>query len=174
METSSALLAGVLFVLLGALISGIVAFFFNSDNHRGSTAKEQAARRLALFEEVALHIGSMQHIFQKYRALVAESFRHMEAWPKTRRDELDKTREELAIAFRDLSMAESKLLLLGETNLQKILKIYVAKIAHFRKTYYLNKQGVTEEELNEVKKDVSTVKDKLFELLSKKYSKKLA
>ncbi len=166
------LVSNIISVIVGAAIASFSAYFVTSRRDGENIAKEQAARRLALYEEVALHVGSVQYAFQKYWALIIEALRFKDNWPKARREELDLVTEELVIAFKNLSTAESKLLLLNEKPLNKILKIYSTKIAHFRKTYYVGKAGVSEEELNDIKKDVGNLRDKFFDLLGMKYSVK--
>ena len=172
MESTNSLVVNLLFLLTGALVVGLCSYFLRSKTDSG-IAREQVARRLALVEEVALHIGSVHYIFQKYWALISESFRFKDNWPLARKNELDAVTEELVVAFNDLSLAESKLLLLDEKNLCKILKIYTSKIAHFRKSYYVSKSGVTEDEMGEIKKEITNIRDKFFEVLSKRYTKKL-
>jgi hypothetical protein len=74
-----------------------------------------------------------------------------------------------------LTEAESTLLLLGEKRLERSLRIYGAKIVNLRRQIYAEKQTLTGEEihlLDDVKKEISQLKESFFDALSVRYMPK--
>lgn len=168
MDDTGTIFSHLLFLLVGAGIAGYCSYLFRSESSASGVAKEHAARRLGLIEEVALQAGAAHHLFQKYFALVAEAVRLKDDWPRQRREELEALSLQLVETINDLSQAESKLLLLDEKNLHKILRTFTVRIAAFRKAQYV-RANASEEELNEARKQIVNLHDKFFELLSSRY-----
>ncbi len=170
MDSITSIISHGVFLLLGAGIAAFFAWVFRRDSARSGAAREQTARRMALVEDVALQTGAAQQLFLKYFALVAESVRFKEEWPRQRREELASLSLQLVETVNDLALAESRLLLLDERNLCKILRAYSARIASFKKAQYA-RAGASDEELAEARKQISSLYDKFFELLSARYGR---
>ncbi len=130
---------------------------------------ETGNRRLETYEAVSAEVGTVSHIFSKYAALVTESYLYGSKWPETRKLELEAVNRELVEIFKNISDSESKLLLLGEKGLAKTLRAYSARIAQFRKEVFVGRRDIKEEQINELKKEISKLKEQFYDLLSKKY-----
>lgn len=158
---------------LGAIIVGFFSWLMM--HRRGSTQHySRISRRLVLFEDISKDVGNVNHIFAKYSSLVIESTRYGLRWPQARKDELDKINQELVATFNKLSDAESKLLMMGEKNMEKVLRLYGAKIAHFRKHVYVGRADISDEEIAQMKRDITKLREQFYDMLSRKYDRLLA
>lgn len=157
---------------LGALICGFCVWL--SNKRPGEPTLKRNHRRLEILESVSLDVGNINHLFAKYSSLVIESIHYQGRWPQARRDELQKVNAELVKEFRKMAHAEANLLMLGEKNLETTLRLYGAKIAHFRKQVYTGRQDITEQEVINLKQDIAKLRETFYDLLSKKYDRLLA
>ncbi|ATX76203.1 MAG: hypothetical protein MUQ43_06930 [Reinekea forsetii] len=165
-------------IAAGMLLSGL-AFLYYLRRHQSldSRAEAEIRRRRELFELVAGNVGRVHYVYQQYLALATEFTRYGQHWPKPRRDELARVGDELASVFHALTEAESTLLLLGEKRLERSLRIYGAKIVMLRRQIYAEKQQLSGEEihlLDDVKKEISQLKESFFDALSVRYMPKKA
>jgi len=163
-------------IAAGMLVSGLM-FLIYLRRHQtlDSKAETEIRRRRELFESVAANVGKVHYVYQQYLTLATEFTRYGQHWPKSRRDELARIGDELAEAFQYLTEAESTLLLLGEKRLERSLRIYGAKIVNLRRQIYAEKQQLTGEEihlLDDVKKEISQIKETFFDALSVRYMPK--
>jgi len=163
-------------IAAGMLVSGLM-FLIYLRRHQtlDSKAETEIRRRRELFESVAANVGKVHYVYQQYLTLATEFTRYGQHWPKSRRDELARIGDELAEAFQYLTEAESTLLLLGEKRLERSLRIYGAKIVNLRRQIYAEKQQLTGEEihlLDDVKKEISQIKETFFDALSVLYMPK--
>lgn len=158
---------------LGALIAALVAWLilWRSANQNSGPREN---RRLQILEEVSAQVGTVTHIFAKYSSLVVESIQFGERWPSARRQELDIVNTELVNEFRKLADAEAKLLMLGEKNLERSLRLYGAKIAVFRKQVYVCRKDISHEQITTLKMGVTQVREAFYDMLSRKYDRLLA
>lgn len=131
-------------------------------------------RRLEIFEEISASVGTVNHCFAKYSALVIESTRFGKSWPSARKLELDRVNEELVREFRKLADAEAKLLMLGEKTMEKTLRLYGAKIALFRKQVYIGREDISDQEIADLKSAILNMRERFYDLLSKRYDRLLA
>ena len=159
---------------LGATISAGVAWLvmWRSSQMQQGPAREN--RRLQILEEVSAQVGTVSHIFAKYSSLVVESIQFGDRWPSARRQELDTINIELVNEFKKLADAEAKLLMLGEKNLERSLRLYGAKIAVYRKQVYVCRKDITIEQINTLKLGVTQVREAFYDMLSRKYDRLLA
>jgi hypothetical protein len=163
-------------IAAGMLASGLL-FLVYLKRHQSldSRAEAEINRRRELFELVAANVGRVHYVYQQYLALATEFTRYGQHWPKSRRDELARVGDELVEVFHALTEAESTLLLLGEKRLERSLRIYGAKIVNLRRQIYAEKQTLTGEEihlLDDVKKEISQLKESFFDALSVRYMPK--
>jgi hypothetical protein len=160
---------------LGALIAALVAWLVlwrTSQLHNNNSPREN--RRLHILEEVSGQVGAVTHIFAKYSTLAIESIQFGERWPAARRLELDSVNTELVNEFRKLADSEAKLLMLGEKNLERALRLYGAKIALFRKQVYACRKDITPDQINLLTQSVAQVREQFYDILSRKYDRLLA
>ncbi len=159
---------------LGALVTGLSAWII-SRRHPGAAraTNARAQKRLATLEAISADVGNITHIFAKYSALVIESIRFGHRWPVARKQEFDAVNLELVAEFKKMADAEAKLLMLGEKGLEKTLRLYGAKIAHFRKQVYVGRKDISSQEIADIKQDIHKLREQFYDLLSKKYDRML-
>lgn len=160
-------------VALGAMISAFTLWLGNRYHHWSTSDSSGSHRRLEILETVSSEVGNINHIFSKYSSLVIESTRFGQRWPQARRDELTEVNNELVSEFKKMADAEAKLLMLGEKALEKTLRLYGAKIAHFRKQVYVGRQDISEQDIVKLRQEILTLREQFYDILSKKYDRLL-
>jgi len=161
-------------VSLGAAIAGLAGWIVLRRNAPSGSRAQQEDRRLSLLEQISSQVGQVTHIFAKYSSLAAESIQFGERWPMARKQELDSINAELVTEFKRLADAESKLLMLGEKNLERSLRLYGSQIALFRKQVYAGRPDISLEQVAALKQEVVRSREKFYDLLSRKYDRLLA
>lgn len=161
-------------VALGAAIAGLAGWLVMRRNALVGPKAAREDRRLSLLEQVSSQVGLVTHSFAKYSSLAAESIQFGERWPRERRQELELISAELVNEFKRLADAEAKLLMLGEKNLERCLRIYGGMIARYRKQVYAGRPDISLEQVNTLKQEVNQAREKFYELLSRKYDRLLA
>lgn len=159
---------------LGALIAAITAWIMLRKSTQQPAVSARENRRLQILEEVSTQVGTVTHIFAKYSSLVVESIQFGERWPQARRIELDAVNTELVAEFKKLAEAEAKLLMLGEKNLERSLRLYGAKIAVYRKQVYIGRKDISLEQITALKNTIVQVREQFYDMLSRKYDRLLA
>ena len=168
LDTGVKALAGAGIVVIGAWALGK---FKNKPSIFHSSASQ---RKISLLEEVSANVGRVNHSFAKYSALVIESTKFGKRWPPARKAELDRVNAELVREFEKLADAEAKLLMLGEKTMEKTLRLYGAKIAHFRKQVYIGRQDISEQEIADMKTSIMQLRERFYDILSHRYDRLLA
>ncbi|MGH1484617.1 MAG: energy transducer TonB [Cellvibrionaceae bacterium] len=157
---------------IGVLIASMFAMMlFHRKQPRPINAEK---RRLEILESISADVGNVSHTFAKYSALTVESIRFGQRWPVARKQELESVSQVLADEFKKLSDSESKLLMLGEKALEKNLRLYGSKIAHFRRQVYVGRTDIKEEDILAMKRDINLLREQFYDFLSKKYDRLLA
>lgn len=130
-------------------------------------------KRLAIYEDISAFIGQVTHIFSQYASLTGESVEFGERWPAERKKELDKINSDLVTAFQKVAAAEAKLLILGEKNLERSLKIYTAQIVSYHRQVYVGRKDIRKEQITALKQSVLQAREQFYDMLSKKYDQTL-
>lgn len=159
-------------IALGALIACLCLWAAGRRNPLSSPGKTN--RRMEILEDVSSNVGNVNHIFAKYSSLVIESTRFGNRWPEARKEELAKVNAELVHEFKKMADAEAKLLMLGEKALEKTLRLYGARIAHFRKQVYVGRQDISEQDIVALKQEILKLREQFYDILSQKYDRLLA
>lgn len=157
-------------LLIGSIIGGTVVFMLLRDKLK-STGDSGLAKRVEILEQVAAHVGKVSYVFGKYASLVSEIGPRTERMSARQERELDALSESLVDVYEEVSIAESKLLLLGELRLEKALKLYTAKMAQFRKQIYPGRYR-NAEEASQLKKEVNEMREQFYNNLSDRYDLK--
>jgi len=160
-------------IALGAVIAGVSSWIVMRKRNISGDKLEASDRRVDMLEAISSDIGQVNHIFAKYSALVMESYRFGEQWPQARREELAQVNTELIKEFKKLADAETKLLMLGEKLMERSLRLYGARIAHFRKEVFVGRPDIKQEEIVSLKQEVSSQREKFYDILSKRYDRLL-
>lgn len=158
---------------IGSIITATTALFIIKRKNKLDNVTLGSHRKIEKYEDISKKVGSVNHIFSKYSALAIESTRYGDKWPEARKAELNLITNELVQAYADLSEAESTLLLLGEKRMEKALKLYSAKIAHFRKEVYIGRENMSEDQIRTIKEDIATLKNQFYDILSLRYDRAL-
>lgn len=161
-------------VALGALIAAVAGWWVMRRNAASGARAAREDRRLNLLEEVSSQVGQVTHNFAKYASLAAESIQFAERWPQARKQELEAVSADLVREFKRLADAESKLLMMGEKNLEHSLRLYGGQIALFRKQVYAGRPDISLEQVAALKQEATRAREKFYELLSRKYDRLLA
>lgn len=161
-------------VATGALIAVVTGWFVlrqktASAGPRG--LREQ--KRLSVYEDISTFVGQVTHIFSKYASLATESAQLGDHWPGTRRQELEEINRELVATFEKMATAEAKLLILGEKNLARSLKIYAGQIVAFRRQVYVGRKDLNPEQVGALKQSVLQARESFYDMLSRKYDQVL-
>lgn len=164
------MLDSAIMLILGAAFGGIAVFVSLKDKLK-QQRQALSSRRIILIEQVAQHVGKVSHVFSKYASLVTDIGPKAERVSPRQQQELDDLSNQLVEIYEEVSIAESKLLLLGEQRLEKALKLYTSKMAHFRKQIYPGRYS-SPEEAAKVRKEVSQMKEQFYDILSERYDQK--
>ena len=166
------LIETIAMLLLGAIFGGLSVFFSVREKLR-QVSEHKSQRRTTLLEEVAEDLGKITHVYNKYASLINEIGPKAERMSLQQQKELEALSEDLVKVFEQVSVAESKLLLLGEKRLQKSMKLYTGKMAQFRKQFYPGRYQNAEQP-TVFKKELATARDQFYDTLSERYDQAMA
>lgn len=160
---------------LGALISGISTYWITRQKDKSDSVKEYERRHRTILEQVAEETEQVNHVYLKYWALVVEWLRYTKEgnpWPEGRKEELEKTKTELFHAFKSLTSAEAKLLLVNEKEAYEALRAFGEAVVSFRRTHYMGHKAMSEDEIATDKNKIKQLREELFEIISDSYQTK--
>lgn len=161
-------------VATGALIAVATGWFVLRQKTAAQGPRSlREQKKLAVFEDISTFVGQVTHTFSKYASLAVESAQLGEQWPQSRRQELEEINRQLVDTFEKMSQAESKLLILGEKNLARSLKIYAGQIVAFRNRVYVGRKDITPDEVTALKQGVLQAREGFYDMLSRKYDQVL-
>jgi hypothetical protein len=159
---------------LGVLVAALTAWVILRRAQQQNVMGLRDNRRMQILEDVSAQVGSISHIFAKYSSLVVESIQLGERWPSARRLELEAVNTELVSEFKKLADSEARLLMLGEKNLERSLRLYGTKIAIYRKQVFVGRKDISPDQITALKNAVSQVREQFYDILSRKYDRLLA
>lgn len=157
---------------LGGIIGFVSTYAVTKLNHSHDLNKDKAKRRFDTLEQVAAHIEEFSHVALKYWALVAECVRvesNGNEWPHERTEQLDVVKAEYFTESKNVTLAESKLLLLGLDAASNKLREYTNYLKVLRRKYYIKKSGLNEQEMDEVREELLRLRQEFFIELSTIY-----
>ncbi|MEE8060059.1 MAG: hypothetical protein V3T17_19840 [Pseudomonadales bacterium] len=161
----------VITIMLGAGFGGLAVFYSMKDKLK-QLQQVNTSRRIGLLEQVAQHVGKVSHVFSKYASLASEIGPKAERMSAKQERELEELSNQLVEVYEEVSIAESKLLLLGEQRLEKALKLYTSKMALYHKQVYPGRYTDTEK-VGLLRKDVTEMREQFYTILSERYDQKL-
>ena len=160
----------IITIVLGACFGGLAVFFSMKEKLK-QLQQTVNSRRISLLEQVAEHVGKVAHVFSKYASLVSEIGPKEERMSAKQQRELESLSNQLVEVYEQISIAESKLLLLGELRLEKALKLYTSKMAQFHKQIFPGRYSSTDE-AGQRRKDVVEMREQFYAILSERYDQK--
>ena len=165
------IIATAITFLLGVILGGW-AMYANLKEKLKQQQQALSSRRVGLLEQVAQHVGKVSHVFSKYTSLVNDIGPKAQRISPKQEKELEDLSTQLVNVYEEISIAESKLLLLGEQKLNKALKLYTAKMAQFRKQIFPGRYNSLEE-ANQLKQEITQMREQFYDVLSQRYDQKL-
>lgn len=160
-------------VAIGAAIAVFSGWMMLKRNTVIGPRNLREQKRLDIFEDISAFIGNVSHIFSQYAALTGESVEFGASWPAERKKTLEKINTDLLIAFQKISAAEAQLLMLGEKNLERSLKIYTAQIVSYHRQVYVGRKDIRKEQIIALKQRVLQAREQFYDMLSRKYDQVL-
>lgn len=158
-------------LIIGTAFGGLAVFFVLRERIK-HYEKNIKLRRSTILEEVAAHIGKVSHVFSKYTSLLNEVGPTPDRMSPKQEKELEELSSQLVEVYEEVSIAEAKLLLLGEKTLQKALKLYTGKMAVYRKQFYPGRY-TDQEDATKAKKELSNLRTQFYDILSQSYDQAL-
>ncbi|BFO30623.1 MULTISPECIES: hypothetical protein [Klebsiella] len=159
----------------GGIITLAGTFIISKMNHKHEFDKDKSRRYYDSLESVSTQIEDMTHISLRYWALITEWVRNNKQkgleLTEERQEELKKTKLDLFDNFKNLTVAESKLLLLGLTDTSVALRDYGDYLKLMRRNYYDGKTDINESDLENVRTTLLYKREVLFDFLSRDYKK---
>lgn len=160
-------------ITLGAMIAGLSGYWLSGMRTKQNRAQQRLDHQRDLLEGIAQQAEQVHHVFMKYFELMNEymnATKNRYDWPQSRRSELYLVLDELVHSFNELTAAESKLLLLNEKPLYKSLRKFRSKVIFFRRHFYIDKKDLSEQEAQDIKREVSKLREQFFDALSHRYA----
>lgn len=157
---------------LGGAITVVGTLVITKLNHKHDHSKERAKRYFDALESVGENVEEITHTALRYWALVIEWVRNNKqgmGLSDRRQEELDKTKLDLFDRFKSLTVAESKLLLLGLDKPSALLREYGDFLKEMRRKYYDGKSSLTEEQMESARQELLAKRQALFSALSENY-----
>lgn len=168
MDTFSIISSAVTFLL--GVSAGALAVFYLSRGKMDRYKQAHSQRRISMLEQVAQHVGKVSHTFSKYASVVSDIGPKTDRITSKQTAELEELSNELVAVYEEISIAESKLLLLGEKRLEKAMKLYTVKMAQFRKQIFPGRYAHSED-IGKMKKEVSSMREQFYDILSERYDR---
>jgi hypothetical protein len=160
-------------VALGALIAGMSGYWLSGMRIKQNLTQQRTEHHREIIEGVAQQAEQVHHVFMKYFELIQEymnATKNRYDWPESRKSEFYLVIDELVQCFNELSSAESKLLLLNEKQLYKSLRKFRSKVIFFRRHFYIDKIDLNDKEAQELKREISKLREQFFDSLSDRYA----
>lgn len=160
---------------LGAIITGIGAYFVTKLNHNNEIEKQSVRRRKELLEDIAKSVEEFWNNFRRYYLLSMEIIHNTKNNENINNDllvEYDKRKHNVIESTSKLSEAQSLLLLLGEIDAKSILE----RMANKSDIYVRATDDIDTDEtitdINEKFDVVHTMREAFYAELHDKYNKK--
>lgn len=157
---------------LGAAISGIATYVVTKYKYQSDTQLADSKRRRDAIDQVAENTEEFSHICLNYWARILDWTRKNNAGKKVNEsleEELVSIRKDLYASYKLLAIAESKLLLIGEKEAQKLLRDYGEEITKFYGSVYIGDHKVAIEEIESWRIKILAKREQVFNVLAKLY-----
>ena len=157
---------------LGALIGGITSLVVARAQHRRDLEKSKIAREFELLKQVAEEVERFTHVALRYWALITEWGRNELQGTKMRaerQEALSRSGDELFDAFKDMTSSESKLLLLGHSESQGLLRAYGELVTELRRKANRDAPPLSDADASEWRRRILGAREQFFLALSATY-----
>lgn len=161
---------------LGGVITIVGTFLVTRLSHKHEYKKERNRRFFDALEHSSTLIEETTHVALRYWALIIEWVRNtndgMELAPH-RKEELEKTKIDLFNEFKSLTVAESKLMLLGLTKSATMVREYGDLLKEMRRKCYDGNKSLSEAAMSDFRERILSKRQELFTELSNVFKKGL-
>lgn len=154
----------------GSIITLLGTYIVTKINHNHEYKKDKNNRFFNSLEEISKLIEECTHISLKYWALVNESISKKSSFKPNREEELSKVEIELFHSFKNLTVAESKLMLLGLKEEASLLREYGMTLSKLRGKFFKGNEDITVENMRDIREEILKKRETLFYNLSKIYN----
>lgn len=157
---------------LGSLITLIGSVAVTRLNHSHDSQKETDKRYFDSLEVAGANIDEITHIALTYWALVIEWVRNRELGKELtdyRKEELEKSKKDLFSAFKGLTIAESRLMLIGLKEQSGQVRSYGEYLKEFRRKHYDGRSNLKESEMENARIEILSHREKVYEALATAY-----
>lgn len=159
---------------IGALISGLSTYFVTRLQQKGELEKERRSRQAELLQGIAEQVEIINHIYLKYWSFTTDAIKNKRLKKpinKDKQQERENVKSELFHAFKELTNAEAKLMLMGESKASHLMRDYGENVASFRKVVNTDNEEISEEEIQQWKDKIFELRKQFFDELSRIYKK---
>lgn len=167
MEAFVRITEGALQMAVGAVIAAFCTWYFL--RRQAPLLPTRESRRMQVLDEVVSQVSSITHTFAKYSTLMQASVQDSGHWPPSRYRELDMISQELGAEFQRMVDAQAKLLMLGEKNLARILRVYSASMIAYTRQVNIRSRDLSTEQINHLKPAIQQAREHFYDVLSRKY-----
>lgn len=157
---------------LGAAITAIATYINSSASHARELSKEASQAKRKSLEEIADLTEDFTKAVLGYWAMITEwsnKERKGENLLPERQIKLDSAISELWPAYQSLTVAEARLLLLGEDSAQKSCRDYGELMTQFRQKAWPGGRPLENEQLQEWRLKLLTARTSFYKILSSRY-----
>jgi hypothetical protein len=150
---------------LGALISGVATYFVTRSKHKHEIRKEISGYNRVLLERICLAIKESENAMMRIVQLIT-------GLHGSREGEYDnivsQAKDEFIKVFEGLSTAEGLAYMLGNADLNQILKSYSEEAMKY--FYVLNGQEMDAKRMDEITYNINQLKENIPEIMAKTYN----
>jgi hypothetical protein len=157
---------------LGALIATVGALVSAKISHGRELAKEWRNRKCRVLEDVAELTENFSNAILRYWALISElgSLRAKDKpMAPERVEKLQTAQEDVWRAWKDISISEARLLLLGLEDAQKLCREYGELVTRFMKVAWPEGPSLTRDESLRWRAELLAARASFYKMLSAAY-----
>ena len=152
---------------LGALITGVIAYFNQKANISASTIKENLIYNRNLLTNISKDVEEINHLILKIWATFEFETKKFQPNPNELSDKLKPLRQSLFNDFNLLSKNEGLLLLHGYTEQQEKLRAYGELLGKFHSYSLFKNEDISSEKTNEYRDLILDARKELYLSLNK-------
>lgn len=158
---------------LGAVISGVSAYWIARLQHNNEIAKIKIKRYRELIEEVSTQVEEFSSATLTYWAYMIERVRcvsRKKDFPEDLPVRIKKSESELFEKFGKLASAEGKLILFGSIKAQELLREYGDYVREFRRVAWHGNSSLKEEDVEKYRVEIMSRRKTLYEEIRSMYA----
>ena len=158
---------------LGAAIGGATTYFIAKLNHDKEMEKDRLRRKREILEKVADNCEIFSRCVRAYIALMLDwyDFEDPETEIPGHRERIQASQQDLYDGFHEMTSAECRLLLIGESESRDGLRAYGESVQELYSRFHIDRGTAEKEELKRTKRRLQEAYEFMFRKLNKAYEK---